>query len=125
MEQCFGPLAVEIISGKNCDFSTYLAKRTRAQSSACAEVQFPDYGTELWSFSVEFIPGKHCDFSTYLAKRGRALSRACAEVQFHDYETDLWYFGCRKYSRKALRFQLLSCQETVSSVFRMRRGAIS
>jgi hypothetical protein len=49
MEQCCGPLAVEMVPGKHCDFSTYLAKRARAQSGACAQVQFPDYGTELWS----------------------------------------------------------------------------
>jgi hypothetical protein len=49
MEQRCGPLAVEIVPGKHCDFSTYLAKRARAQSEACAEVQFPDYGTMLWS----------------------------------------------------------------------------
>jgi hypothetical protein len=48
MEQCCGPLAVEMVPGKRCDFSTYLAKRARAQSGACAEVQFPDFGTKLW-----------------------------------------------------------------------------
>jgi hypothetical protein len=48
MEQCCGQLAVEIIPGKPYDFSTYLTKRSRAQSGACAEVQFPDYGTVLW-----------------------------------------------------------------------------
>jgi hypothetical protein len=47
MEQSSGPLAVEMIPGKHCNFSTYLAKRGRAQSGACAEEQFPDYGTEL------------------------------------------------------------------------------
>jgi hypothetical protein len=49
MEQRCGPLAVEFDPGKHYDFSTYLAKRARAQSGACGEVQFPDYGTELWS----------------------------------------------------------------------------
>jgi hypothetical protein len=49
MEQISGPMAVEIIPGKHLDFSTYFAKRARAQSGALAEVQFPDYGTELWS----------------------------------------------------------------------------
>jgi hypothetical protein len=49
MEECCGPLAVEMVPGKNCDFSTYLAKRARAQFVACAEVQFPDYGTVLWA----------------------------------------------------------------------------
>jgi hypothetical protein len=49
MEQGCGPLAVEIFPRKHCDFSTYLAKRAGAQSGASAEVQFPDYGTELWS----------------------------------------------------------------------------
>jgi hypothetical protein len=49
MEQSCGPLAVDIMSGKHCDFSTYFAKRARAQSDACAEVQFSDYGTVLWA----------------------------------------------------------------------------
>jgi hypothetical protein len=31
MEQSCDPLAVEIFPGKHCDFSTYLAKRARAQ----------------------------------------------------------------------------------------------
>jgi hypothetical protein len=48
MEQCFGPLAVEIVQGKHSHFSTNLAKRGRAQSDVCAEVQFPDYRTVLW-----------------------------------------------------------------------------
>jgi hypothetical protein len=47
MEQCFVPLAVEMVQGKHCDFSTKLATTARAQSDACAEVHFPDYGTEL------------------------------------------------------------------------------
>jgi hypothetical protein len=49
MEQSCGPLAVEIFPGKHFDFSTYLAKRARAQSGECAEVKFPDYLTMLWS----------------------------------------------------------------------------
>jgi hypothetical protein len=49
MEQFCEPLNVEIIPGKHCDFSTYLAKRARAQSGACAEVQIPDHGTVLWA----------------------------------------------------------------------------
>jgi hypothetical protein len=49
MEKRCSPLAVEIFPGKHCDFSTSFAKRTRAQSGACAEVHFPDYGTVLWS----------------------------------------------------------------------------
>jgi hypothetical protein len=40
-------LAVEMIPEEHCDFSTNLAKTARAQSVACAEVQFPDYGTVL------------------------------------------------------------------------------
>jgi hypothetical protein len=43
MEECFGPVAVELIPGKHCDFITYFAKRARAQSGTCAEVQFPEY----------------------------------------------------------------------------------
>jgi hypothetical protein len=47
--QCCGPLAVEMIPEKHCDFSTYLTKRARAQSGACAELQYPDFGTVLWA----------------------------------------------------------------------------
>jgi hypothetical protein len=49
MEQYCFPLAVEMVPGKHCDFSTYFANRARANSGACAEGQFPDYGTVLWS----------------------------------------------------------------------------
>jgi hypothetical protein len=42
MEQSCSPLAVEMVPGKHNDFSTYLAKKTRPQSGADAEVQFPD-----------------------------------------------------------------------------------
>jgi hypothetical protein len=83
MEQSCGRLSVEIIPGKQFDFSTYLAKRPRAQYFACAEVKFPDYGTVLWALALEMVPGK------------------------------------------TLRFQHLSCKESESSVWRMRRGAVS
>jgi hypothetical protein len=46
MDHICGPLAVEIFPGKHWDFSTYLAKRARAQSGECEEVQLSDYGTE-------------------------------------------------------------------------------
>jgi hypothetical protein len=49
MEQCCGLLAEEYFPGKHCDFRTYLAKRARTQSGTFADVQFPDYGTELCS----------------------------------------------------------------------------
>jgi hypothetical protein len=83
MEQSYGPLAVEIFPEKHCDFMSYLAKRARAQSGACADVQFPDFGTVLWSL------------------------------------------GSRNCSRKTLRFQHLSSQESESTVRRMRTGAVS
>jgi hypothetical protein len=102
MEQSSGPLSVEFVPGKHCDFSNNLAKRTRAQSGASAEVQFPDYGTVLWSPGSRNISRKHCDFSIYLAKRARTQSGACAEVQFPDYGTELWSPGSRNFSRKAL-----------------------
>jgi hypothetical protein len=85
MEQSCGPLSLGSVPGKHCDFSTYLAKRAQAQSGACAEVQFPDYGTVLWSLGIRNGSREHCDFTTYLAKRARDQSGACAEVQFPDY----------------------------------------
>jgi hypothetical protein len=89
MEQSCGPLEVEIFPEEHCDFSTYLAKRAGAQSGACAEVQFPDYGTVLWSPGSRIYFGKHGVFSKSLAKRARTQSGACAEVQFPDYGTVL------------------------------------
>jgi hypothetical protein len=125
MEQGCGPLAVEIIPGKHCDFSTYLAKRAKALSGECAEVKFPDYEHSCGVLAVEIFPGKHCDFSTYLEKRAKAQSGACAEVQFPDYGTVLWTTGSRNISRKALRFKQLSCQVSESSISSMRRVSIS
>jgi hypothetical protein len=83
MDQISGPLAIEIVLKNPCDISTYLTKRARAQSGACVEEQFPDYGTVLWA------PAS------------------------------------RNGSRKALRFQHLTYQESETSVWRMRRGAVS
>jgi hypothetical protein len=86
MEQSSGPLAVEIVPGIHCNYSTKLTKKARTQSGACAEVFFPDYGTVLWS------PGSRKFFQE---------------------------------SRNALRFQHLTYQESESSVWSRRRGAVS
>jgi hypothetical protein len=76
IKQICGPLSVEIIPGQHCNFSTSLAKRAKAQSGACAEVQFLDYGTVLWSpgsRNGSRKAGKHWDFSTYITKMGESL----------------------------------------------------
>jgi hypothetical protein len=125
MEQSSGPLAVGMVPGKHCDFSTYLAKKAGVQSGACAELHFPDYGTVLWSPGSRNFFWKHCVFGTYLAKRARDQYYTCAEVKFPDYGTVFWAPGIRNYSRKALRFQHLSCQESESSFWRMRRDVVS
>jgi hypothetical protein len=75
--------------------------------------------------AVEMVLGKHSNLITYLAKRTSVQSAACAEVQIPDYVTELWSPGSRISSRNALRFQHLACQESESSVWRMRRGAVS
>jgi hypothetical protein len=62
MEQSSGPLAVEMVPEEHCDFSSILAKRAKAQSGACAEVQFPDYGTVLWSPGSRNDSGKALRF---------------------------------------------------------------
>jgi hypothetical protein len=118
-------MTIEIIPRNHCDFRTYLAKSARTQSGAFTEVQFPDYGTVLWSPDIRNGSTKHCDFSTYLAKRMRNQPGACAVVQFPDYGTVLWSPGRRNDSRKALLFQHLSYEESESSVWRMHRDAIS
>jgi hypothetical protein len=125
MEQCCGPLEVEIFPGKHCDFSTYLEKRARAQSDACADVQFPDYGTELWSLAVEMIPGNHCYFITNLAKRARVQSGACAEVKFPDYGMRSGPLAVEMVPEKHCNFSNFLGKEGESSVWRMRRSAVS
>jgi hypothetical protein len=102
-----------------------LLRERKAQCGVGAEVQFPDYEQCCGPLAVEMVPRKHCDFSTYITKRARDQSGACAELQFPDYGTVLWSPGNRNVSRKAQRFQHLSCQESESSVWRMRRGAVS
>jgi hypothetical protein len=82
MEQCSGPFSVEIVPGKHCDFSTYLAQRARNKSGACAEVKFPDYGKVLWSSGSRngsTKAGKLGHSSTYLTQRERELSLALAQ----------------------------------------------
>jgi hypothetical protein len=123
-EQSFGPVAEEMVTGEHSGFSTYLAKRARAQSGACEKVHFLDDGTEFWSPGNRNFQREHWDFSTYLAKRARAQSGACAEVHFPDYGTELWSPGSRNFSRKALQFQHLSCKENESSIWRISRGEV-
>jgi hypothetical protein len=85
MEQCCGPLKVEIIPGKHCDFSPILLSEQElclAHDQRCSFLIMEQFCGPL---AVEIVPRKHCDFSTYLAKRARAQSDACAEVQFLDY----------------------------------------
>jgi hypothetical protein len=65
--------------------------------------------------AVEIFPRKHCDFSTYLAKGARAQSGECAAVHFFDNGTELCSSGSRNISKKSLRFQHLSCQDSESS----------
>jgi hypothetical protein len=125
MEQCCGPIAVEMVPRKPCDFSTILAKSGRAQSGACAEGHLLIMEQSCGHLAVEIFSRKHCGFSTYLAKRARAQSGACAEVNFSDYGREMWSPGSKNGSRKSLRFQHVLCQESESSVWRNRRGAIS
>jgi hypothetical protein len=80
MEESCGPLAVEIVPGKHCDFSTYLANRAKAKSGACAEVHFPDYGTVLWSPGCSKYSRKALRFQFYFAKSENTVwrMRRCA-----------------------------------------------
>jgi hypothetical protein len=128
MEQRCGPLAVEIVPGKYCYFNTYLDKRARAQSGACAELQFPEFKTELWSHGSRIFPEMLCDFSNSLAKGARAQSGACAEGHFPDYGTLLWSPGSRNYSRRAGKhcdFSTYFTKRARVQFYCMRRGAAS
>jgi hypothetical protein len=79
MEQSCGLLAVEMVPEEHCDFSTNLAKRVKAKSGACAEVQFPDYGTVLWSPGSRNGSRKSTAISAPTLRRERVLSLAHAQ----------------------------------------------
>jgi hypothetical protein len=82
MEQCCGPLAVEMIPGKHCDFSNYLIKRARAQSGACAEVQIPVYGAEMWSPDSRNFSRKALLFQHQSCKERKCLFWRMRRVAF-------------------------------------------
>jgi hypothetical protein len=82
-------MTVEIIPGNICDFSTYSAKRRRAQFEHAQRCSFLIIEQSNVPLAVEIFPGNHCDISNNLAKRARAQSGACTEVQFPDYGTEL------------------------------------
>jgi hypothetical protein len=125
MEQCCGSLSVEMIPRKHCGFSTYLTKCARARSGACAEVQFTDYGSVLWSPGSRNGSREALRFQNISCQASESSVWSMSEVQFPDYGTELWSPISRIYSRKALRFQHLTCQNSESSGWRMRRGAIT
>jgi hypothetical protein len=121
-------LAVEMVPGKqeSSAISAPILPRQREISLEHAQMcSFLIIEQGCGPLSLEIVPGRHCYFSKYLAKRARAQSGACAAVQFPDYRTELLSPVSRNCSRKALLFQHLTCQESGSSVWRMRRGAVS
>jgi hypothetical protein len=124
MEQRYGPLSIDIFTGKHCDFSNYLAKRARAQSGACAEVQFPDYGTVLWSFGSRNGSRKTLRFQ-HLFCQERELSLEHAQM---------FSFLIMEHCCGPLEVVIVpsdNCDfstyfaKSESSVWRMRRGAVS
>jgi hypothetical protein len=67
-------------------------------------VQFPDYGTVLWSTVSRNISRKAMRFQHISSQMGaRVPSGEWAEVQFPDYGTKLWSPGSRNFSRKAAK----------------------
>jgi hypothetical protein len=101
MEHRYCPLAVEMVQGKHCDFSTYLAKRAKAQSGAWAEVHFPDYGTVLWSPDSRNYSRKTLRFQHLSYEESESSLWRMSEVKFPDYGTLLCSPGSRDCSRKA------------------------
>jgi hypothetical protein len=89
MEQCCGPVAIEIFQG-NTEISAPILPREREISLAHAQrCSFLFMEQCCAHLAVEIIPGKNCDFSMYLTKRARTQSGAFAEVSFSDYGTEL------------------------------------
>jgi hypothetical protein len=126
MEQCCGSLAVEMIPGKHCDFSNYLAKSARAHSGTCAEVQFPDYGTGLWSPGSRNGSKKALRLSSPILPRERELSLEHAQwFRFLIMEQSCGPMAVEMVPKKHCGYHHLSSQESDSSVWSMRRGALS
>jgi hypothetical protein len=123
--QSSGPLAVEIVPGNTATSAPSLPREPQLSLEHAQRCSFLIMEQSCGPMALEIVPEKHCDFSSYLAKRAKTHSGACAEVQFPDYGTVLWFPGFRNFSRKTLRFQHLSHQESESSVWRMRSGAVS
>jgi hypothetical protein len=86
-------------------------------------VQFPDYGTVIWSRFGRNFSRKHCDFSTYLPKRERAQYGACAKAKFLIMEQ---YFGPLAVEIIPVKHRDFSTYlaKKESSVGRICRGAV-
>jgi hypothetical protein len=124
MEQCCGPLSVKMVLGDTAISAPSLPRVRELSLAHAQKCSFLIMEQSFVPLAIKCFPRKHCDFRTYLAERARAHSGVCAEVKF-DYGTVLWSAVSRNVSRKALRFQQLSCQEREWSVWSMRRGAVS
>jgi hypothetical protein len=73
MEECCGPLAVEIFPGENCDYNINLAKSARAQSEHAQRCSFLIMEQCCGLLAVEMIPRKHCSFSIYYQETERSV----------------------------------------------------
>jgi hypothetical protein len=87
MEQCCGPLEVEMFPGNTAIAAPILTRERELTLALAQRCIFLIMVLNCGPLTVEIFPGNHCDFSTYLAKRARAQSGACSEVQFPDYGT--------------------------------------
>jgi hypothetical protein len=112
MEQSCDPLAVKIFQESTAISEPIMPRERELSLEHAQRLIFLIMEKSPAPLAVEFIPGKHWDFRTFLAKRARAQFGACAEGHFPDYGTVLWSIGSRNRSRKALRFQHLSCPES-------------
>jgi hypothetical protein len=125
MEQSFGPLAVEMDPGDTAISAPILPRERELSLEHAQRCSFLIMKQNCEFLPIEIVSEEHCEFSSYLAKRAIAQSGTCAEVQFSDYGTELWSTCNKIISKKSLRFQHLPCQESDSSVWRMRRIAVS
>ncbi|PNF31828.1 hypothetical protein B7P43_G09258 [Cryptotermes secundus] len=75
MDECCGPLAIEIVPGKHCDFSTYLAKRARAKHliRCCNQKIYSQETTLMQSKPVQQVSS--VGFRPWLRRPVRPLRR--------------------------------------------------
>jgi hypothetical protein len=128
MEHCIVILSVEIVPGKQVSTAISATSLPRERELCLAHAHWCSFLITLKCCgpqAVELVP-ESTALSAPILPREREISLEHAQrCIFLIIVQRLWSPCSRNGSRKALRFQHLSCQESESSVWRIRGCAVS